>query len=107
MAKFFGTSSIGSLGDNIKMHDFPGWYLHYSISDMYTISAPGNYLNRKEFPIDFPVWFTKESVANGKDNVVDRALEWISSLVSVEENKLFPIVFSLSQNSRLALATHD
>ncbi len=81
MVKYFGASPDASLGDNIVIHNFSGWKLHYSISDMFHKSEPGNYLNRKEFPIDFPVWFNKDNVAMGRDDVVEKALGWINNLV--------------------------
>ena len=39
------------------------------------------YLNRKKFPIDFPVWHNPDDVAMGKDAVVDKALDWINNIV--------------------------
>jgi len=37
---------------------------------MFHTNEPGVYLNRKEFPVDYPVWFNKDDVAIGKDPVV-------------------------------------
>ncbi len=79
--RFFGKSSVASLGDNVNIVNFPNWHIKYSISDMYHVNAPGEYLNRREFPIDYPVWFNPEDVANGYDTVVEEALEWINNLV--------------------------
>ncbi len=81
MVRFFGTSSNASLGASTGIENISGWYLHYSISDMYHLSKPDEFLNRREFPIDFPVWLTRDGVANGQDDVVNRALEWINNLV--------------------------
>jgi hypothetical protein len=81
MIRFFGASSDASLGDNLFITSFPGWYIRNSISDMFHTDNPGVYLNRREFPIDFPVWFNKDNVANGKDDAVEKALEWINNLV--------------------------
>jgi hypothetical protein len=80
MTRFFGKPTIASLGDNADVTGYPDWWLHYSISDMYHTSQPGVYLNRKEFPIDEPVWFTPDDVARGQDTVVNRARSWITSL---------------------------
>ena len=79
--RFFGKSSAASLGDNVNIVNFPNWHIKYSISDMYHVNAPGEYLNRREFPIDYPVWFNPDDVANGYDTVVEEALEWINNLV--------------------------
>ena len=92
MVKFFGKSSDASLGANVFINDFPGWFLRYSIADAFHVNSPGVYLNRKEFPIDFPVWHNREDVVQGKDAVVERALDWINNLVyihGVAENNLF------------------
>lgn len=80
MSRFFGKAPIASHGDNEDLRGYPGWWLHYSICDMYHLSQPGVYLNRSEFPIDEPIWFTPNSVAQGVDSVLARALNWISSL---------------------------
>jgi len=79
--RFFGKSSAASLGDNVLITNYPDWDIKYSISDMFHVNAPGEYLNRREFPIDYPVWFDPDDVANGYDTVVEEALEWINNLV--------------------------
>ena len=80
MVRFFGKPPIASLGDNADVAGSPDWWLHYSTCDMYHVSQPGVYLNRAEFPIDEPVWFDPDAVAQGIDPVVARALQWISAL---------------------------
>ena len=80
MVKFFGKSPVASLGDNSEINTNPEWFMRYSRGDMFHVNQPGQYLNRAEFPIDFPVWHTPEDAANGKDAVVERALEWIDNL---------------------------
>jgi hypothetical protein len=81
MVRFFGKSSAASLGDNVFIANYPDWTIRYSISDMFHVSEPGAYLNRTEFPINYPVWFNPDDVANGYDTVVEEALEWINNLV--------------------------
>ena len=44
------------------------------LSDKFHLNNPGVYLNRSEFPIDFPVWHNRDDVAMGKDAVVEKAL---------------------------------
>jgi len=48
---------------------------------MFHVNKPGNYLNRKEFPIDYPVWHNPDDAANGIDAVVEEALNWMNNLV--------------------------
>jgi hypothetical protein len=77
----FGKPTAANLGWNERITNFPDWLLRYSKADMFHLNEPGNYLNRKEFPIDYPIWFNKDSVFNGYDNVVEDALEWMNNLV--------------------------
>ena len=81
MIRFFGASPDASHGYNEYIQNFPGWYLRYSTSDMFHLSKPDEYLNRSEFPIDFPVWHYQDDVAMGKDAVVEKSLEWINNVV--------------------------
>ena len=80
MVRFFGKPPFASLGDNTTIAGYTGWYLHYSISDMFHTQNPGVYLNRSEFPIDEDIWLTPDGVARGEDDVVNRAFEWIETL---------------------------
>jgi hypothetical protein len=80
MVRFFGKPPAASMGDSKGLTPYSDWSLNYSTSDMFHTSQPGVYLNRSEFPIDEPVWFTAEAVAKGKDDVVEHALAWIMSL---------------------------
>ncbi len=80
MVRFFGKPPIASLGDNVDVTGYGGWWLHHSTSDMYHVSQPGIYINRQEFPIDDPVWFNPDDVAQGIDPVLERAVQWISTL---------------------------
>jgi hypothetical protein len=92
MTRFFGKPPAASLGDNVIIEDFTGWNMRYSISDMFHLTEPETYLNRSEFPIDFPVWHTPDDVANGEDAVVRKALEWMNNMVyahDVEIDKMY------------------
>jgi hypothetical protein len=80
MTRFFGKSSIASIGYSQNVTGWAGWWLHHSITDVYHISQPGVYLNRQEFPIDEPVWFNPDDVANGIDPVVKQAETWINNV---------------------------
>jgi hypothetical protein len=77
----FGKPTAANLGWNERITNFPDWYLRYSKADMFHLKEPGIYLNRKEFPLDFPIWFNQSNVANGYDTIVEEALEWMNSLV--------------------------
>jgi len=83
MVSFFGKPSAASFGLNQYITTFTGWFLRYSIEDMYHVGQPGVYLNRSEFPIDFPVWHNKHDAANGIDAVVEEELAWINSMIHI------------------------
>ena len=95
MVKFFGASSNGTFGDNLYIESIPDWFMWYSIGDMFHVSEPGVYLNRREFPIDYPVWFNKDDVAKGIDPIVEKSLDWIHNLayghdVTIEKEMFSP-----------------
>ena len=78
----FGKPTCGSMGVNTELGGIGGWTINYSYGDKYEINYTGDsLLNRKEFPIDFPVWHNRDDVAQGKDAVVEKALDWINNLV--------------------------
>lgn len=77
----FGKSTFASFGLSNAIGNFPGWSINYSIQDFVRVSDQTYFLNRKEFPIDFPVWHNQDDVAQGKDAVVEAALEWMNNLV--------------------------
>ncbi len=79
MVRFFGASppaSFSFIGDVA----FPGWSLSVGYNDMFHLNNHGYYLNGKEFPIDYPVWFSKDDVAKGIDPIVEKSLDWIRNL---------------------------
>ena len=99
MVRFFGASSAGAFGDNSTIKEFPNWEFHYSYSDMFHTSEPGVYLNRKEFPIDYPVWFNKDDVAKGIDPIVEKSLDWINNLAYGHSVTTDKIAYSFPNDS--------
>jgi hypothetical protein len=85
MVRFFGKTSIASIGFSEDITGWADWWMKYSITDVYHISQPGAYLNRRDFPIDEPVWFNADDVAQGVDPVVASAVEWISTLTYMHD----------------------
>jgi Peptidase family S41/Tricorn protease C1 domain len=60
----------------------PGWHIEYGCADTYRISAPHDYLTHDDLPVDQPVWLRPDDVANGKDTVVEAAIDWINDQTS-------------------------
>ena len=84
----FGKPTCGSMGANKELAGIAGWTINYSIGDRFEINNLGDsLLNRREFPIDFPVWHNREDVAQGKDAVVEKALDWINNMVYPHNTK--------------------
>ncbi|HSL89043.1 MAG TPA: S41 family peptidase, partial [Ignavibacteriaceae bacterium] len=99
MVRFFGKSANSSLGDNRAIESFGDWTINYSIGDMFHTHSPGVYLNRREFPIDYPVWHNPDDVAQGKDAVVEKALEWIDNLVYPKDIKADKIYYPVGEDT--------
>ncbi len=75
------------------------WFYEFPRDVMYS-NVPGEgFLTHKGVKPDEEVWLTRDGVANGKDDVVERALAWIKSKTDVTEEKTqLPNSFTLSQN---------
>ena len=82
MVRVFGKSTSAAFGgpDYVNIED-EDWYARYVGADSYLARAPGRYLTRDEFEVDKEVWLTPDDVAQGKDTVVEAAIEWIQNCV--------------------------
>jgi hypothetical protein len=79
-ALIFGKSTRGAF-NGPEEHAMPeNWAGAIATADAYLISDPTNYLTRDEFVVDCPVWLTEEDVADGRDTVVEAAVDWIMGL---------------------------
>ncbi len=94
-AKFFGKSTGGAFSSPIWANLWDGWSFLYSAGESYELKNPGVYLTHEELPVDYDVWLTPEFVAQGRDNVVESAMNWINSSITNIENSTS---YELSQN---------
>jgi len=84
-AKFFGKPTDGAFNSPANPAIHPDFYCACAYFDASLLSDPDNYLTRKEFPsaeyypeIPFEeVWLTRDGVAQGRDDVVEAAINWI------------------------------
>ena len=76
--------------------------INYSKSDVFHVSQPGVYLNRREFPVDDTTWFDRDGVAKGEDAVVNKALEWIQNLSHAHDVTVQP-VYAKPGNAEITL----
>ncbi len=86
MTKIFGKPTCGAFSTvTAGEWIYPDWVINLTYAPCDLVDDPGDYILRKEFPnaIDFPwvdyeeVWLTKDGVAQGRDDVVEAAIEWI------------------------------
>ena len=89
MVRFFGRPTCGAytvFTDQSPYGTLIGPYF-YRIDDasIYSNVDDEGYMIHKAFPVDEDVWLTQEGVVNGEDDVVKRALEWISTLTYAHE----------------------
>jgi len=69
------------------------------LQDLARVSDQSHFLNRKEFPIDFPVWHNQDDVTQGKDAVVEKALEWINNLAYPHNTTTDKLTYSPGEDS--------
>jgi hypothetical protein len=97
MTRFFGKSTNGAYTDGWV--DYPDAFIfrdpyEWRIDGGCVYSNINNegYMIHKSFPVDEEVWLTRDGVAKGEDDVVNKALEWINNLSyahTVTLNKTF------------------
>jgi hypothetical protein len=86
MVEFFGKSSSGAycsasypeLGNS-------DWFFYLSTGNAYFISNH-QYLAHTELDMYEELWLSQQGVVNGKDDVVEAAIEWINNSTSVDDN---------------------
>jgi hypothetical protein len=99
MARFFGKSTTAALTYYEEIGTYPEWILWNQYAEMYRVNDPDVFLSRREFPVDDSVWFDKESVAAGKDAVVQKAMEWIQNLSYAHNILVNPIYAVLGEGT--------
>jgi hypothetical protein len=87
MAKFFGKPTDGAFNSPTTWAIHDDFYFGFAFYDAYLVSDTTDHLTRNVFPgaADFPsvpfeeIWLTPDSVAIGKDDVVEAAKTWLFS----------------------------
>jgi len=82
MVRFFGKPTAGAFTDPGADPSFcsNGYFCRVDPGCGYSLCSNERYLIHNTFPVDEEVWLTREGVAQGKDDVVTRALQWMDSL---------------------------
>jgi len=73
----FGRATSGDFGSGDAVWDEEEEDLRFGSAWGIFTDASGDYLHRTEQTPDEEVWFTRDFVAAGCDDVVEKALEWI------------------------------
>jgi hypothetical protein len=91
MVRFFGKSTAGAYTafENIFYGTFTNpYFCRVDDGSLYSNYNNEGYLIHKPFPVDEEVWLTRDGVAKGEDDVVKRAIEWISTLTYAHDISL-------------------
>ncbi|MBA3829285.1 MAG: T9SS type A sorting domain-containing protein [Taibaiella sp.] len=84
LLKLFGKSTAGAYGASQKVSlTESGFYASMQVANFFDVNDPSHYLSHTNVPIDYPVWFDRDSVCTGVDNVVTDAKKWINGILSV------------------------
>jgi hypothetical protein len=101
--RFFGLPTNGSFPVAGSVPYVAGqwgtWYYQHVVGQMQSLVNNEGLLMHKGFPVDEEVWLTRDGVAKGRDDVVERALAWIKPTIgAVEGDPQVPSRFTLCQN---------
>jgi len=84
MARSFGLPTNGSFPAfghvPYVLGAWGSWYYQHVTGQMRSFVNSEGFLMHKGFPVDEEVWLTRDGVAEGQDDVVKRAIEWITTL---------------------------
>jgi hypothetical protein len=81
MTRFFGKETNGAYTAGFASSYYSNSYYWWRVDDGTVYSNYNNegYMIHKTFPVDEKVWLTRDGVANGRDDVVQKALLWINN----------------------------
>jgi len=80
MARFFGKPTQGAFGYPYTQNlGYPELWMVTVWSNSYFLNNPGEYLYHIGNPVDDEVWLTRDGIAQGSDDVVEMAKDWIES----------------------------
>jgi hypothetical protein len=98
-ARFFGKSTATAFNTPRSGNLHQQWQFVYVPFDAFELSNPNEYLTHKEFEVDSSIWLSKSMVAQGRDDVVEAAINWINSIIGISNVSTdIPRKFSLLQN---------
>ena len=110
MVRFFGKPTTGAYTDYSAYGGYYGTLVGPYFCRIDDGSVYSNYNNEgimihKAFPVDEEVWLTRNGAAKGKDDVVKKAVEWITSLSYAHDVKISRNTMNNSADSIAVTAT--
>ena len=90
MVRFFGKPTSGAYTDFSVVPEFSSNTYRGRVDNGCVYSKYNNegYMVHKPFPVDEEVWFTRDGVAKGEDDVVKHALQWMNTFSYVHDASL-------------------
>ena len=89
MVRFFGKETNGaytSFTNQFQYGVLAGpYFCRVDDASMYSNYNNEGYMIHKPFPVDEEIWLSRDGVAKGEDDVVNRALAWINTLSYVHD----------------------
>jgi hypothetical protein len=79
-SRFFGKSTSTAFNMPVSIGAPNSWYLRYAKWNEFLVDEPGQYLTHRELPIDENIWLTIDGVVQGRDDVVESAINWINNI---------------------------
>jgi PKD repeat protein len=73
----FGKPTAAAFNTATQASPGSGYSMQYAYGDAWPASDPGHYLTHDVIPVDEDVWLTPDGVAQGMDDVVGAAINWI------------------------------
>ncbi len=86
--KTFGKSTNAAFNAPVALDVPSEWWARYAVGEACLASDTTCFLTHREFPVDVPVWHTRDAVSRGEDTVVTAAMAWIDSTAGVDEEAL-------------------
>jgi hypothetical protein len=84
-ARTFGRSTSTAFNAPTSLSLPTEWYADYAAYEASLAADTTYFLTHREFPVDCPVWHTRDAVARGEDTVVTAAMAWIDSGGAIAE----------------------
>jgi hypothetical protein len=75
--RVFGKPTSAAFNSPLPGHLGSGFYFYFAFANAFAPANPDQMLTRIDIPVDEEVWLTPDVVADGGDDVVEAAIDWI------------------------------